>query len=193
MYKYTTYSMPKTQKRTNKGVPPAKVKTTTGDEVCGICLENTSTDTVSQIACSHRYCHDCILQWSKYNNTCPMCKKEFRHITVVSTNSREEVQRPRSRVARRDMDNSHGFYSFIISAFFRSTLFRSRLELGLLNGQRAPLAIYLILLDILEQMQEHGITPQVFSQEEYDSAYEWLGRMDTIIGSLRLHTIQFIT
>ena len=45
------------------------------EDPCVICLDvinNVSTTNV----CSHRFCFECIKQWSKMNPTCPLCKRQ---------------------------------------------------------------------------------------------------------------------
>lgn len=45
---------------------------------CTICL-CPMTD-VASIACMHTFCFNCILNWSKVTNLCPVCKTEFKQI-----------------------------------------------------------------------------------------------------------------
>lgn len=49
------------------------------DDPCVICLgdiNNTSTTNV----CKHRFCFECIQQWSKVSVTCPLCKRRYTEI-----------------------------------------------------------------------------------------------------------------
>ena len=179
--------MPKVVDRKKK----TTFKTVVTKDPCAICREPLKRRTVATIDCVHRYCYDCIKEWSTRENTCPLCKKEFEQITRVSTNAKESVSKT-SQVADRNLDDRYGHYTFILDSFLNSRLFRSRIELGLLNGQRAPIVIFLILQDIIDQLREHDIMPPVASLENYDLAFDWLDRMDTIVAGLRLHTIQFI-
>ena len=34
-----------------------------------------------KLECSHSFCFDCIMDWSKVTNMCPLCKREFFKIT----------------------------------------------------------------------------------------------------------------
>lgn len=52
------------------------------DIVCSICLEKPSP--LANInKCTHIFCFDCILKWSKISNTCPMCKSKFTKIDYI--------------------------------------------------------------------------------------------------------------
>ena len=52
------------------------------DEVeCCICLEGSSADDVATInGCEHKFCLDCISQWSEAKNVCPLCRTRFTSI-----------------------------------------------------------------------------------------------------------------
>lgn len=68
-------------------------------EICGICLDSVNIIKGSLPVCVHTFCFDCIHQWSKTSNTCPMCKATFRMI------SRAEVGKGRpKRVRVNDVD-----------------------------------------------------------------------------------------
>lgn len=181
-------SMPKTSNVDRK--VKSKRKTIKNDP-CAICHERIRKKHLTKIGCTHYFCYDCIKEWSKRENSCPLCKRKFHRMVRMSTKVVEDVADV-SQTAPRDIDNTYGHYSFVLSAFFTSNLFRSRIELGILNGQRAPIVIFLILKDILEQLQGRQLLPHVESLEEYNTAYEWLDRVDTLIGSIRLHSIQLV-
>jgi hypothetical protein len=54
----------------------------TSQAPCSICLEAVSNE--ATIACTHKFCFDCIRSWSATTNSCPLCKTEFNAITVVA-------------------------------------------------------------------------------------------------------------
>ena len=83
--------MPKFLKKNQK-----KVKTVlkTKSNTCTICLEQCKKPTkllnkYSEISCSHEFCHDCIIKWTK--NTCPNCRKKFIKIKCGSSIERVEI------------------------------------------------------------------------------------------------------
>jgi Ring finger domain len=41
--------------------------------------------------CTHEFCTPCILQWSRTENSCPLCKQRFTHIV--------SLQKPTRRIA----------------------------------------------------------------------------------------------
>jgi len=49
---------------------------------CGICLGKIAARGRLP-CCDHRFCFDCITQWAKVVNTCPLCKARFREVTRV--------------------------------------------------------------------------------------------------------------
>lgn len=57
------------------------------ENICAICTEEHVRP--AGIACSHRFCRDCILAWSRTTNLCPLCKVEFRFI--IATNPPESI------------------------------------------------------------------------------------------------------
>jgi predicted amidophosphoribosyltransferase len=32
---------------------------------------------------THSFCYDCIIKWSKQENSCPLCKKEFKYVEKI--------------------------------------------------------------------------------------------------------------
>lgn len=45
---------------------------------CSICFETPGKRGV--LKCGHQYCFDCIMQWSKTETTCPLCKARFTSV-----------------------------------------------------------------------------------------------------------------
>ena len=51
------------------------------DGKCAICLNDIKmSEKRGALPCCHTFHIDCILQWSKVDNSCPLCKKRFGHI-----------------------------------------------------------------------------------------------------------------
>lgn len=51
-------------------------------EDCVICMEEIKNK--GTIGCQHLFCFDCILNWSKRTNSCPVCKRKFSKITTIT-------------------------------------------------------------------------------------------------------------
>lgn len=55
------------------------------DNVCPICYDDYSNDTMVQTNCKHLFHRSCIEQWEK--NTCPMCRSVtdycYQHVTII--------------------------------------------------------------------------------------------------------------
>jgi len=47
---------------------------------CSICA-NEQDANASIDSCKHTFCEDCIVKWSKNENSCPLCRKKFHEIT----------------------------------------------------------------------------------------------------------------
>ncbi|XP_073307021.1 uncharacterized protein [Primulina huaijiensis] len=54
-----------------------------GKQVCGICLSEEGKRTVRGLlnCCSHYFCFSCIMEWSKVESRCPLCKQRFATIS----------------------------------------------------------------------------------------------------------------
>ncbi|KAM7469933.1 hypothetical protein LguiA_008116 [Lonicera macranthoides] len=55
------------------------LKKEVGKKVCGICLTEQGKKTVRGIlnCCDHYFCFPCIMEWSKVESRCPLCKQRF--------------------------------------------------------------------------------------------------------------------
>jgi len=71
-------------------------------DVCSICLD-IPTVISSLDSCNHYYCYQCIYQWSKQSNTCPLCKARFHSISKV-----EEQQLNNSNKRKRESSDEKG-------------------------------------------------------------------------------------
>jgi len=56
---------------------------------CTICLDGFTCE--AGIACSHTFCMDCIKEWSRNTNLCPVCKKEFEEIRLLNPADAHEL------------------------------------------------------------------------------------------------------
>ncbi|CAH9145062.1 unnamed protein product [Cuscuta epithymum] len=54
-----------------------------GKQVCGICFSEEEKKTINGMlnCCSHYFCFACIMEWSKVESRCPLCKQRFVTIT----------------------------------------------------------------------------------------------------------------
>ncbi|KAK6159836.1 hypothetical protein DH2020_003217 [Rehmannia glutinosa] len=59
------------------------IKVEVGKQVCGICLSEEGKRTVRGVlnCCSHYFCFACIMEWSKVESRCPLCKQRFATIS----------------------------------------------------------------------------------------------------------------
>ncbi|RVW97936.1 PHD and RING finger domain-containing protein 1 [Vitis vinifera] len=59
------------------------VKNEVGKQVCGICLSEEGKRRVRGTldCCSHYFCFGCIMEWSKVESRCPLCKQRFMTIS----------------------------------------------------------------------------------------------------------------
>ncbi|KAL2468642.1 RING/U-box protein [Forsythia ovata] len=96
------------------------VKIETGKQVCGICLSEEGKSTVRGTlnCCSHYFCFACIMEWSKVESRCPICKQRFSSISktaradgrhdsrsvVISVPARDQVYQPSEEELRDYLD-----------------------------------------------------------------------------------------
>ncbi|KAJ4954693.1 hypothetical protein NE237_011476 [Protea cynaroides] len=76
-----------------------------GKQVCGICLSEEGKGTVRGTlnCCNHYFCFACILEWSKVESRCPLCKQRFSTISKpASSNLGIDLRSEVIRVAKRD-------------------------------------------------------------------------------------------
>ena len=45
------------------------------NNICSICLENINSECITK--CKHVFHNECINEWKKYNNKCPLCREEI--------------------------------------------------------------------------------------------------------------------
>ncbi|KAM0947617.1 putative chromatin regulator PHD family [Dioscorea sansibarensis] len=69
------------KKEEEKGKEKAEVDS--GKQVCGICLSEEKKTTVQGLleCCAHYFCFACIMEWSKVESRCPVCKRRFASIS----------------------------------------------------------------------------------------------------------------
>lgn len=96
------------------------VKIEAGKQVCGICLSEEGKRTVRGAlnCCSHYFCFACIMEWSKVESRCPICKQRFSSISkaaqadgghdsrnvVIPVPARDQVYQPSEEELRGFLD-----------------------------------------------------------------------------------------
>ncbi|KAL8540876.1 hypothetical protein ACS0TY_002208 [Phlomoides rotata] len=97
-----------------------KEKMEVGKQVCGICLSEEGKRSIRGIlnSCSHYFCFSCILEWSKVESRCPLCKERFTTINrtkqldggnhlrdvVIPVPKRDQVYQPSEEELRSYID-----------------------------------------------------------------------------------------
>ncbi|KAJ0013929.1 hypothetical protein Pint_19740 [Pistacia integerrima] len=108
--------------------PPARkgkekievVKSEVAQQVCGICFseEDKRRFRGTLNCCSHYFCFACIMEWSKVESRCPLCKQRFKTITkperatagvdlrsvVIQVAKRDQVYQPSEEDLRSYLD-----------------------------------------------------------------------------------------
>ncbi|MQM14011.1 hypothetical protein Taro_046937 [Colocasia esculenta] len=91
-----------------------------GKQVCGICLSEEKKGIVRGLldCCAHYFCFVCIMEWSKVESRCPLCKRRFKTLrkltssdlgfglrrSVVSIPERNQVYQPSEEEIRGYLD-----------------------------------------------------------------------------------------
>jgi hypothetical protein len=52
------------------------------DDVCAICL-NELDESVLSLKCKHKFHEDCVLEWRKKSQTCPLCRNDVKPKNLV--------------------------------------------------------------------------------------------------------------
>ena len=54
---------------------------------CSICLENfeIGNENVVKLQCEHKFDRDCITQWLKTSNSCPLCRKVMKEEEIENS------------------------------------------------------------------------------------------------------------
>lgn len=104
--------------------------------------------------CDHKYCRDCITQWSKTENTCCICKKEFTKI-ISNTKRTQKVKKCRQRPPE-DEDVNHAIRLMmedIVMRFIGDDLFKLSLASQIQNHpSRRTIMLVEHIHDILNQL-----------------------------------------
>ena len=68
-----------------------EVKSELGKQVCGICLSEEDKRRLRGTldCCSHYFCFTCIMEWSKVESRCPLCKQRFGTIAKSGRSAME--------------------------------------------------------------------------------------------------------
>ncbi|CAA6661984.1 unnamed protein product [Spirodela intermedia] len=89
-------------------------------QICGICLSEEKKEAIRGLldCCSHFFCFACIMEWSKVESRCPVCKRRFKTVsksvrsdagfslrtTVVKIPKRDQVYQPSEEEIRGFLD-----------------------------------------------------------------------------------------
>ncbi|KAA8536782.1 hypothetical protein F0562_029260 [Nyssa sinensis] len=109
------------QRKRRKGKEKVEdLKNEVGKQVCGICLSEEGKKTVRGTlnCCSHYFCFACIMEWSKVESRCPLCKQRFVTISkparsnigfdlrtvVIQVPERDQVYQPTEEELRGYLD-----------------------------------------------------------------------------------------
>jgi len=102
------------RKAKTRHLPPNPL--TADDTQCGICLDVVVMR--GKIGpCSHLYCFNCLLEWSKVINSCPQCKRTFRSISKIEykTGSLQEKVFVKDRTQIKESQSSDDEYGYVDS------------------------------------------------------------------------------
>ncbi|KAK2364969.1 RING/U-box protein [Trifolium repens] len=93
------------------------LKSEVGKQVCGICLSEENKRRVRGVlnSCTHYFCFACIMEWSKVESRCPLCKQRFQTISkparsttaeeaVIQVPERDQVYQPTEEELRSYID-----------------------------------------------------------------------------------------
>lgn len=163
--------MPKTTKK--------RTKKKSCTEKCCICLDSiNNSDRVRITSCRHKFHYSCIKEWSKKENTCPLCKRRFNFI--VRNKVKENVRR------RNQMDQEHtNVIQNVLWHFYNTPNFRNLIAKGLHDGSRVALALFDLIKDVVSLLRNRNLDNSVTTLRQ-NEAYAWL---DTMLGIHSQHVV----
>ncbi|KAA8545223.1 hypothetical protein F0562_020007 [Nyssa sinensis] len=110
----------KRKRLVRKGKEKVEDSKNVGKQVCGICFSEEAKMTVRGTlnCCSHYFCFACIMEWSKVESRCPLCKQRFATISkparsntgfdlrtvVIQVPERDQVYQPSEEELRGYLD-----------------------------------------------------------------------------------------
>ena len=50
---------------------------------CPICFENLNDKKIITLRCKHRICFECLKEWNKVKNTCPICREPIKRVFKI--------------------------------------------------------------------------------------------------------------
>ena len=115
---------------------------------CSICLNNVSNTTkTTKTICGHYFHSDCLNQWCKSNNTCPICRKEIcekREIGVTFNLTITPSQSEAFSIQLRDVgtDDANDIH-LIVERFYDILVDDERFKNIILNKQVYAISITL--------------------------------------------------
>jgi len=84
------------------------------EQTCTICLESIRQESSSLNGCVHIFHFQCIFEWSKITNLCPLCKTEFKTIIKKSEKGKLHKCKVQAQKQRLPEDYSNEEINFII-------------------------------------------------------------------------------
>lgn len=93
-------------------------------EKCPICLLSfKNQETATPVTCQHQFCLDCLLEWSKNMNTCPVDRKKYELVFVRSKFNGKIVREVIIKEPNnQQLQNDDSFNAIVISSFEDLTL-----------------------------------------------------------------------
>lgn len=69
---------------------------------CYICMDYKNDNNMKKLNCNHIFCHDCIKEWFKKKNICPMCRN-------IHEEKIEEIMIPSIGLSLKEFSIKYGF------------------------------------------------------------------------------------
>ena len=69
-------------------------------ETCSICLKEYRLDFTKALPCHHKFCVNCIIQWLKIVNSCPVCRVEL----PTDDQEYEQYKKQKERLKQRQLE-----------------------------------------------------------------------------------------
>ena len=140
------------------------------DNQCAVCLSDQAVRPAALDGCEHRFCRDCVLEWSRVTNLCPVCRRAFGLISCLDPPV-ELIPVTERRQQVRYEDTGMAMVDPLVQPPTRRRLTRQN---GFIQRRDQPEDFYSSLLEEWEDPMERGFSAyqrQSLQRRLLDSVY----------------------
>lgn len=100
---------------------------------CSICLNEIDNPAFAD-GCLHKFCYQCLVEWSKRSNQCPVCRTLFRNVIMNVRSDTDFEQIPVEAPSSTEISAFNIIRNIIVSQNGRNTAYRTQITRSDPNG-----------------------------------------------------------